>query len=275
MIKFLLNNIKKNKLIRKIIFSKLGRKLLQYIEDLISGRRLRDFLKKLLRFQYKSKFRHDWVWAKEPPHFSDTENFENLFENSSVYYALLKGYFTADLLKKEDRLLDIGTGTGFFPSRFFSHKCKHIDAIDLEETAIAYAKKNNYAINLNYTIQDAVKSPFPSEKYDVVVWDGAIGHFHPDTTDKMLKKIFNSLDKDGIFTGSESLGSDEGIDHLQFFETLNELGTLLKKYFKYVHLKEVNYNIQYDKKFMRREAYWRCCNSELANARFRGNWIEV
>lgn len=270
-----LTNIKKNKLIRKIIFSELGKKLLQYIERLISGRRRRDYLKKLLRFQYQSKFRHDWVWAKEPPHFSDTENFENLFEHSSVFFAFLKGYFTSELLKNEDRLLDIGTGTGFFSSRFFSHKCKHIDAIDVEESAIIYAKKYNYTNNINYTVLDAVNSSFPSQKYDVVVWDGAIGHFHPDTIDKMLKKILNSLDKNGIFTGSETLGRDEGVDHLQFFETLNELGALLKKYFKYCYLKEVHYNLQHDKKFIRKEAYWRCCNSKLAQERFYGNWIEI
>jgi SAM-dependent methyltransferase len=270
------NKIKKNKLARKIGSSKIGRKVLQFLEILIwGGRRRRDLSKKILNFQYKSKFRHDRVWAKEPPHFSDFENFENLFENSFSLYTLLKGYLAVDVLKKEDKLLDIGTGSGFFPSRFFSSKCKHIDAIDIEESAIDYAKNYNYADNINFIQQDAVNTPFPSEKYDVIIWDSAIGHFHPETTNKMLNKILNSLDKNGIFIGCEILGSDEGIDHLQFFENLNDLGALLKKYFRYVYLKELHYPTQHDQTFIRRQGFWRCCNTEIASIRFVGDWNKI
>ena len=260
------------------MFSKTGRKVLQFLETLMGGggsRWYRDLSKKFLNFQYKSKFRHDWVWAKEPPHFSDFEKFENLFENSFSFYAFLKGYYAVDVLKKEDILLDIGTGTGFFPSRFFSSKCKYIDAIDIEKSAIDYAKKYNYVNNINFIRQDAVNTAFPLKKYNVIVWDGAIGHFNPETTSQMLNKILHSLDKDGIFIGSESLGSDEGIDHLQFFENLNDLGVLLKKHFRYVYLKELHYPIGSDLAFMRKEAYWRCCNSEIASTRFVGDWNKI
>jgi SAM-dependent methyltransferase len=178
-------------------------------------------------------------------------------------------------LKKEDILLDIGTGSGFFPSRFFSSKVKYIDAIDIEKSAIDYAKKYNYANNINFTHQDAVSTAFPKKKYNVIVWDGAIGHFHLEAINEMLNKILHSLDKNGIFIGSESLGSNEGIDHLQFFENLNDLGILLKKYFRYVYLKELQYPIGSDLTFKRREGYWRCCNSEIANTRFIGDWNKI
>ena len=102
-----------------------------------------------------------------------------------------------------------------------------------------------------------MKSPFPRDDYDVIVWDGALGHFGKDTTHLMLKKIQNSLKATGIFAGSESLGL-EGHDHLQFFNSLEDLYNIFKPYFKFIALKSRSYKIGND--FLRNEAYWRCSN---------------
>lgn len=271
----MITKIKKMKWIRRLVFSGTGRKLMRFLEKLIWGGSVRRSLtKRLLSAQYQSKFRHDWLWAKEPPHFSDNEKYETILENPrNAAYLFYRGLLTAEILRVGDRLLDIGCGDGFYNYRFYSHKCKSIDAIDIDTSAITYAQAHNHASNINYVLQDAVNQPFPSKKYDVIAWDGAIGHFPPETTDAMLDKIVSALEYDGVFTGSESLGHEEGHDHLHFFETIYDFGSMLKKYFKYVAIRETSYPISSQLGFVRREAYWRCSNSIEFKERL--GWVDV
>ena len=122
-------------------------------------------------------------------------------------------------------MLDIGCGDGFFTKRFFSLKCSRVDGVDIEPSAIQFAMKDNCAENIKYHLLDAVAKDFPEREYNVIVWDGAIGHFSPDTLETMLQKIRAALSQDGIFCGSESLGV-EGADHLTRFDSLDDFGKL-------------------------------------------------
>ncbi|OUX35841.1 MAG: hypothetical protein CBE33_07010 [Candidatus Pelagibacter sp. TMED273] len=264
MLKKIYKFIRSNAVLEKIFFSNFSKLILKCFEFMVfGGRRRRNLINKIQNLQFNSKYRCDWILSKEPPHFYDFERYENLFVNSTDYHKLLKGYHVENILKKGDKLLDIGTGAGFFVKRFFSNKCSSIDAIDIDETAIQYAKKYNFAENINYVIQDAVNKPFPNKNYNVIVWDGAIGHFPHDTTNKMLNKISNHLTENGFFAGSENLGREEGHDHLQFWDNIEELRDMLKKYFKHIDIKEVQYPIGHNNDFIRREAYWICNNSKI------------
>ena len=91
-------------------------------------------------------------------------------------------------MRDGDRVLDIGCGDGFFARRFFAAHGARVDAIDIEPGAITHAERHNSAPQIRYFLKDAVGEPFPSDAYDVVVWDGALGHFSPDTTDRMLAR---------------------------------------------------------------------------------------
>ena len=273
MISKLYKFIRSNKVLNIIFFSKFSKKFFQYIELIIWGGRIRrKVANTFLDLQYKSKFRRDNYFTEEPPHFTDFERYENLFKRDSDYHTLMRGYLAEDIIKKGDKLLDIGTGSGFFAKKFFSYKCSVVDAIDIDKDAIGYAKKYNYSKNINYFLQDAVNEPFPRTDYDIIVWDGAIGHFKSETTNLMLEKILSSLNDDGIFVGSESLGSNEGVDHLQFWESIDDLKRMFQKYFKYVYLREATYPINNYNVFQRREAYWKCSNSNLFKNKNFNNW---
>jgi cyclopropane fatty-acyl-phospholipid synthase-like methyltransferase len=165
------------------------------------------------------------------------------------------------MIQEGDRLLDIGCGDGFFTKRFFSTKCSQIDAIDVDKDAIRVAIKHNTAQNIQYYRMDAAHYSFPGGSYDVIVWDGAIGHFSQEDSRRMLEKICKVLTPDGVFVGSESLGREEGgYDHLQFF-SLDNLYMLFKPYFQFIQMRTVNYKIGWGGNLIRREAYWRCSNS--------------
>lgn len=215
---------------------------------------------KWLQRVYLGKFRLDWVLSKAPPHFySHRMGMAQFTFGEAVLgpYTYFRGFFACQVIRDGDKLLDIGCGDGFFTKRFFSAKCSHVDGIDIEPSAIHCAERENGAENIRYHLLDAVGSDFPRRKYDVVVWDGAIGHFPPDALEIMLQKILDAVSPDGIFVGSESLG-DEGADHLTRFYALDDFGKLFSRYFKYVEVSSQDYRLAGD--FLRHEAYWRCAN---------------
>ena len=139
-------------------------------------------------------------------------------------------------------VLDIGCGDGFFARRFFAPRASHVDAVDVEPSAIKHARRHNAASNVSYALLDATSDHFPRDRYDVIVLDGALGHFRPDVTARLLEKIHDALAPEGAFAGSESLGI-EGSDHHQFFETLGDLRALFAPTFKHVQLRVIEYEL--------------------------------
>ena len=83
--------------------------------------------------------------------------------------------------------------------------------------------------------------------------------FRAQTPDRMLGKISSALSPDGVFCGSESM-CREGQDHLQFFHTVDDLRRLLQPFFRYVHVKQIEYLSGGRSRYLRREAYWRCAH---------------
>lgn len=213
----------------------------------------------LLEGHYESLFRRLWTLGSDEPHFTNHRigtfrfGYARKADGPEYFY---RGFFSSELLRPTDRVLDIGCGDGFFTRRFFSSRCASVDAIDIEPSAIEEATRHNAGENIRYAMLDAVNEPFPRPPYDVIVWDGALGHFAADSTVLMLKKIREAMAPGAVFTGSESLGH-EGHDHLQFFDSLADMSALFKPFWKHVRLREVQYPISRGT-FIRREGYWRC-----------------
>ncbi len=205
---------------------------------------------------YASRLRREWYWTVEPPHFFGHRigAFDLAFGSAkSGPYPWFRAFLAADVIRDGDTLLDIGCGDGFFTARFLAPRCRAVDGIDVDPDAIASARRENAAANVRYVLADAVEEPFPQERYDVIVWDGALGHFAPAATETMLMKIRSALAEDGIFCGSESLGA-EGVDHLQFFAGTDDLRDVLSPHFPHVWLREVTYPTG---RHLRHEAFWR------------------
>lgn len=239
----------------------LRKKAFWLFERIFFGGRLSEkILVKLLSLHYRSVFRREWSWAREQPHFFNHRIgfFDFIYgESGTSIFPYYRGFFVSELIKDHDRLLDIGCGDGFFTKRFYSKRCAHIDAIDIEPTAIETAKSLNASPKIDYRLSDAVNKPFPSVDYNIVVWDGAIGHFAAETTHIVLAKIVEVLSEDGVFAGSESLGL-EGHDHLQFFETIEELDALFSSHFPYRAYRVVKYDTPFSPGMLRHEVFWRC-----------------
>ena len=240
------------------------RKKVQYCaEYVLGGSSLRErALLALLGRHYESRFRRDWQLAAEPPHFFSHRIglFRFAFGRQTPGpQSLYRGVFSSEVVRPGDHLLDIGCGDGFLTQRFLAPLCAHVDALDIEPTAIAAARRNHAAPQIKYHLCDAVTQPFPRDEYDVIVWDGALGHFAPETTARMFAKISSALAPDGAFVGSETLGDGEGDDHLQYFATLADLHAVLAPFFEHVQLRSVEYRLPSG--FPRIEAFWRCAQT--------------
>jgi len=222
-----------------------------------------NYREKLLLFflsgYYRSSLLRDWGLRKEQPHFYSQRagfflaGFGSRNENGLLPF--LRGYYNMEILRPSDRVLDIGCGDGFFTRVFFAPCCTSIDALDIEKSAIATANRYYADSKIRFLEANAVTTPFPQQDYDVIIWDGALGHFDKASSDTMLGKIVASLKPDGLFTGSESIGT-EGHDHLQFFHSLDDLIVVLRAHFKHVAVRSHRYPIAGG--YMRTEAYWRC-----------------
>ncbi len=231
--------------------------LLMLIDRIIGGGEVRlRLLLALLDLNRRTQLRRDWVFSTQPPAFFDPRLALIQILNGASAYGLYRGYYAAEVIRQGDSILDIGCGDGFFDKRFFAERAGRIDAIDVEPKAIESARRRNAAPNIRYLVQDAVRDDFPAHRYDVIIWDGALGHFAPQTSAFVLEKIRDALRPGGVFVGSEALGFD-GDDHLQFFGNISEIASLMRGTFKFVQLREIRYRFPESERH-RTEAFWRC-----------------
>jgi 2-polyprenyl-3-methyl-5-hydroxy-6-metoxy-1,4-benzoquinol methylase len=229
-------------------------------EALIFGGPIRrSFLTVALDVYHQSLWRRKWFWwSYGEPHFTDHSiTLWRLYRGNmgQGVYSLARGFHAAEHVKHGAKVLDIGCGDGSFTKRFLAPRAAHVDAVDLEQSAISISTRKNGAPNISYRVLDAVRDDLPSLGYDVITMDGVLGHVTLGDSKIILAKIKNALSPRGVFVGSESLGH-EGHDHLQFFDTLDDLERLLKSTFPSVSLKVSEYDLS--SSLRRREAYWTC-----------------
>lgn len=218
----------------------------------------------LLSSRIRWKIWNDWQRTHHPPHFSYNNYGAFIlafFRNTVGPYSFYRGFLSFQMIRDGDKVLDISCGDGFFSKRYLATNASRVDAIDIEPDAIVAARKYNDDPKVRFYQIDAVTQPFPDTGYDVVVWDGGIAHFAKETNEAMIAKIKAHLKPDGVFCGSETLGFDGSEDHLQRWDTVEEVAAMLKPHFKHVDVLATDYFYNLAKTARRGEFYWRCADS--------------
>jgi SAM-dependent methyltransferase len=228
---------------------------------LFGGPIRRAVLTAFLDAYHQSMFRRKWWWwSYGEPHFTDQSiTFWRVYRGSAGegVYSLARAFYAAEHVKHGNCVLDIGCGDGGITKRCLAPRAAHVDAVDVEPSAILIARRQNAAPNIAYQVLDPLNQKLPRENYDVVVMDGVLGHLSKSDSEILFKKITDLIGKDGVFVGSESLGHD-GADHLQFFDRIESLQELLGMSFSTVETKVSEYTLSRTHK--RTEAYWSCRN---------------
>jgi cyclopropane fatty-acyl-phospholipid synthase-like methyltransferase len=182
------------------------------------------------------KLQFDAEWRVSPPpewfdHLTD-QHWKWKFTRNSLSWE--RGIMGMLAMKPGCRVLDLCCGGGFFAYHFFSSRAASVVSVDFDPSAIAHAKRNFDAPNVDYRCCD-IRTDLPAGEFDNVVWDSAIEHFTEQEILAILANIKQRLTPSGTLNGYTLVEKPTGkslVHHEYEFKSKEELAILLKKVFK-------------------------------------------
>jgi len=106
--------------------------------------------------------------------------------------AVLEDYFT-DLSGLS--VLDMSCSTGML-TKAFSPVFKWVHGIDIDNSAVEFAKRNHTTENLDFYVMDALDTSFSDNQFDVIICNQMYEHV-PDS-EKLLDEIYRLLVPGGV-----------------------------------------------------------------------------
>ena len=104
--------------------------------------------------------------------------------------------FAAKMVKKNDRVLEIGCGSGL-GTNFLAQHCRRIKGIDVKSEELEEARSLTRRKNVDFELIDFFDMPSKS-RYDAVVALDVIEHMPKADGRRLIKKTTAHLKKDGI-----------------------------------------------------------------------------
>lgn len=179
-----------------------------------------------------------------------------------------RGVFSMLPMKNGCRVLDLCCGGGFFAHHFFSSRASSVLSVDFDPEAIAHARANFHAPNVEYLCAD-IRTDMPGGTFDNIVWDAAIEHFTLEETAKLLLDMKQCLGREGILSGYTIVEKSTGksLSHHEYeFKSKEELAEILKRNFAHVMVFE---NISNDQFEQRHNLYFAASDGPLP---FGADW---
>lgn len=131
--------------------------------------------------------------------------------------AVLRDFFKADL--KTLKLLDIGSSTGII-AHYLSNSFGKVVGIDVDQSAITFARQNFKKDNLEFALIDATDLAFLDHSFDVLICAHIYEHV-PDAR-RLMDEIYRVLKPGGVcyFAACNRLSIREPHYHLPFLSML-------------------------------------------------------
>ncbi len=142
----------------------------------------------------KNKITKDWFkdWANE---------YDETLGKLKRHHDLLDLVVTSSKVKADDRVLDIGCGTGLLSLKFLKKADCLVTGIDSSPKMLAIFRKKIKQLGLNKKILcqlvDAEKMDFPDNTFDIVASTVALHHIQNKAP--AFKKIYKSIKPGGRF----------------------------------------------------------------------------
>jgi SAM-dependent methyltransferase len=250
-----------------MIAAKLVRKL-NLLPMLKAANRL---LRRIDAVGHKVQFEAEWRIPPSPEwfdHLVDQHWKWNMTRNPLSWQRGVMGMLA---MEPGCRVLDLCCGGGFFAHHFFSSRASSVLSVDFDRGAIAHAKRNFVAPNVEYRCCD-IRRDMPQGEFDNVVWDAAIEHFTVDEITAILLEIKKRLVPSGILNGYTLVEKETGkslVHHEYEFKSKEELATILKKKFANVLVIE---NASHDLFEDRRNLYFFASDGPLP---FDAGWKQM
>ena len=120
-------------------------------------------------------------------------NVEGRERKARTTVAILEDYLSAPLEKYN--LLNVGGSAGIIDN-YLSNHFSSVTGIDIDEHAIAHARKSYQKSNLEFRVADALNLPYGDNSFDVIVCSHVYEHV-PDPY-KMFREIHRVLKPGGV-----------------------------------------------------------------------------
>lgn len=219
-------------------------------------------MRSLVGVGYKLQFQAEWRIDPTPEWFDHLIHQYWLWPISRSPMSWERGVFSMLPMKEGCRVLDLCCGGGFFAHHFFSNRASSIISVDFDADAIAHAKRNFRAPNVDYRCAD-IRTNMPDGTFDNIVWDAAIEHFTLEETAKLLLDMKQRLGSNGVLSGYTLVEKPTGksLEHHEYeFKSKEELADILKRHFANVRVFE---NISKDKFERRHNLYFYASDGQL------------
>ncbi len=144
--------------------------------------------------------------------FEFDENVANVFDdmlNRSVPFYQENLHLQIEILKElldeNSKVLDLGSSTGTFLIELAKKKRLNLTGIDNSKAMIKKAKQKAkaFGVEIEFLEKDFLEYDFKTQ--DAIIANYTIQFIRPIKREKLIKKIFNSLNNNGIFLMSEKL----------------------------------------------------------------------
>jgi len=130
---------------------------------------------------------------------------ENLLR---LFIRLARYKFVARLVKKTDRVLEVGSGSGL-GSMFISQHCAHVTGIEVKTTEVEEARAINRRENVEFKVADLFEMEV-ARPYDVVFSLDVIEHMPIEQGQKLIAAMARQLSSTGMaIIGTPSIYSYE------------------------------------------------------------------
>lgn len=152
--------------------------------------------------------------------------------------------FAAKLIGKEKRVLDIGSNEGL-GTWVLAKECGFAKGIDFDSQAIATAKSNFNAPNIEFTDADILQEPSGSN-WDAVVNFDVIEHIHPPHAEQFILSLKANVRNTGlVIIGTPSLISQQFASEIAKKGHVNiyspeRLEEVMSQHFEYVFIFSAN-----------------------------------
>lgn len=154
------------------------------------------FAKKIISLNYRIEFIRDWILSgKTPPNFYKHLNNLHEWQFNPSHNMFTTAPALARLhLKKEGKVLDLCCGDGSTSYLFFSDISERVDAVDINRSALTYARKQFKKTNVNFIESDVADylSECPTF-YDLYYMGSAFDYFSREERSKIFQLIRNKM----------------------------------------------------------------------------------